>query len=111
MYNVLDEILHGKKIKPSVSVFTKKDAIDFQDKLFAASTHIKHWVISMGQTNSKTGISPDELLKIVQKYKKHAKMRVLKHKWMINNMVKKKQSENVEYIIYTYEKQNEKKPN
>lgn len=103
-YNILDNILKGKKEKPEVSVFTKKDALEFLDKLCKSSTHIKHWIISMGQPDPTRGVSPEELLKIVQKYKPHAQCRTLQHNWTINNAPSKKKKDIVEYMIYTYEK-------
>ena len=73
-YNVLDNILDQKVEKPIVSNFTKKDTLDFIDKMLSESTHIPYWVISMGQTNPEKGIKPEELLEVVKKYKTEAKV-------------------------------------
>lgn len=101
MYCVIDCILTGVMKKPDVSDFTKKDALAFQDKLYAQSWHIKHWVISMGQTSTASGISLEELLAVVRKYRPKAEGNLLKHAWTINNGVNgKKQAENVEYLIF-----------
>jgi len=103
-YCILDNILKGRKDKPDVSVFTKKDALDFIDKMLSKSKHIKHWIISMGQPDPTRGILPDELLKIVRKYKPKAEYRKLQHTWTINNAPSAKKKDMVEYIIYTYSK-------
>jgi len=103
-YVILDNILKGRKDKPEVSVFTKKDALEFIDKLCKASTHIKHWIISMGQPDPSRGISPDELLKVVRKYKPKAEYRILDHKWSVDNAGSKKKKDVVEYMIFTYTK-------
>lgn len=102
-YNILDNILKGKKEKPAVSVFTKADAMVFLDKLFSKSTHIKDWVISMGQPDANKGIKPEELLKLVRKYKPTASYRVVDHTWAVGNSDKKGRKDAVEYIIFTYQ--------
>ncbi len=101
-YVILDNILKGRKDKPVVSVFTKKDALEFIDKLCKASTHIKDWIISMGQPDPSRGISPEELLKVVRKYKPKAEYRILDHSWSVDNSNSKKKKDVVEYIIYTH---------
>jgi len=103
-YHVLDCLLKGEVKPPEVSGFTKKDAIDFHKEMYDKARHIPNWVISMGQTESGLGVTPEQLLEIVQHYKPKAKMRILDHAWSINNAAGKKQKENVEYLIYTYEK-------
>lgn len=100
-YRVLDSILLQKIEKPKVSAFTKKDALLFQDRLYHSAQHIKHWVISMGQTNSDRGISVEELTAIVRKYRPRAKFKVLEHQWAINNYVRREQEKNTEYLIFT----------
>ena len=102
-YNILDNILSGKKEKPEVSVFTKEGATQFLDSMFGASKHIKDWVISMGQSSEKDGIKPEELLAIVRKYKPHAQVRTLDHRWTLSNTSKHNKKENVEFMIYTYQ--------
>lgn len=101
-YKVLDSIVAGRLSKPNVSVFTKTDALKFQDDLYRRSDHIKHWVISMGQTATGTGISPEELLEVVKRYRPKAEVKILDHRWVINNSTKKNQKDNIEYLIHTF---------
>ena len=99
-YYVLDCILAEKKITKEVSVFSKADAKIFLEKMFECARHIPQWVISLGQTNPDTGIKPDELLKVVRKYRK-AEVEMLDHKWSVSNAGGRPQSDNIEYIVYT----------
>ncbi|TAK04189.1 hypothetical protein EPO34_03525 [Patescibacteria group bacterium] len=100
-YYVLDCMIAGEKIEKDDSVFSRKDAQEFLDRMFASALHIPHWIVSLGQTNPDRGISPEELLEMVRKYRK-ADVEVLEHRWSISNIVGKKQTEgNVEYIVYT----------
>ena len=68
--------------------------------MFECARHIPQWVISLGQTNPDTGIKPDELLKVVRKYRK-AEVEMLDHKWSVSNAGGRPQSDNIEYIVYT----------
>jgi adenine-specific DNA methylase len=99
-YYVLDCMLAGKKIAKDDSVFSRKDAEEFIDRMLQCAQHIPHWIISLGQTNPDRGIKPEELLEMVRRYRK-AEVEVLQHRWSIQNMVQKDQSENTEYIVYT----------
>jgi len=100
-YAVLDNVLAGQVLPVEPSVFSKKDALEFHDKLYASSKHIPHIVISMGCINSKKGISGEELLQVVKKHRPKAQMKRLEHKWTINNTASTQaKAENQEYIIY-----------
>ncbi len=99
-YYVLDCILEEKKIKKEVSVFSKADAKIFIEKMLECARHIPQWIISLGQNNANTGIKPDELLKVVRKYRK-AEVEILEHKWSVANAGGRPQSDNIEYIVYT----------
>jgi len=99
-YYVLDCILAEKKIKKEVSVFSKADAKLFLEKMFECSLHIPQWIVSLGQTNPSTGIKPQELLKMVRKFRK-AEVEILKHNWVISNAAGRPQGDNIEYIVHT----------
>ena len=57
---------------------------------------------TMGQTNSGKGITLEELLTIVRKYRPHAEAKQLVHRWSVNGKSRAKSQENKEYIIYTH---------
>lgn len=101
-YHVLDSILAGKEIKMPVSVFNKKDSEKFFCQMFEVSQHIPLWLISCGKnpdadkTKSYEGV---ELLELVKRFRPNSKLVTFKHKWSINTLAKKKQSENIEYLI------------
>lgn len=100
-YAVLDNVLAQETLEVNPSVFSKKDALDFHDKLYGSAKHIKHWVISMGCISEKKGITGEELLKVVQKHRPTAKLMMLEHKWTVNNRASVQQKmANQEYIIY-----------
>ena len=101
-YRVLDSILAREEVRNPVSVFNKKDSEKFLSEMLEASQHIPLWLISCGKNpdadpeKSYEGI---ELLEIVKRYRKNARLITFQHKWSINTLAKKKQSENVEYLI------------
>jgi len=62
----LDSILEGKIIKPQVSAFSGKKALEFLEKLFAACRRFPVWAISYGNAE----INLDDLTSLVRKFKK-----------------------------------------
>ena len=99
-YYVLDCILEEKIIKKDISVFSKEDAKVFLEKMFECSRHIPQWIISLGQTHPDEGVKPDELLKMVRKWRR-AEVEMIEHRWAINNVSGRPQGDNIEYIVYT----------
>ena len=104
-YKVLDEILEEKRgIEIKDKAFNTKDVMKNFEKLFALSEFIPRWIISMGfNPASNAGIKGEELLSVVQKFRK-ADLTFMEHIWAINNIASKngkRQSENVEYLIVT----------
>lgn len=109
-YAILDRILEGRlDVELDDDAFNKSDAISNFEKLLAMSDFIPHLILSMGYNPaSSKGIKGEELLAVVQKFRP-AKLRYLKHKWSINNIVTKtdnkktgkSQDANVEYLIIT----------
>jgi len=99
-YYVLDCIFAEKKILKDISVFSKADAEIFIEKMLEKARHIPQWIISLGQTHPDRGIKAEELLKIVRKYRK-AEVEMIEHRWAINNVSGRPQSDNIEYIVHT----------
>lgn len=107
-YKVLDQILEQKMdVNVSDDAFNKSQALSNFEKLFSSALFIPRWVISMGYNpSSEKGIKGEELLSVVEKFKK-AEIKYLSHNWAINNVVarketkQKRQDENVEYLIIT----------
>jgi hypothetical protein len=62
----LDSILAGKIIKPQVSVFSGKKALEFIERLFAACQRFPVWAISYGNAEINLG----DLTALVRKFKK-----------------------------------------
>lgn len=102
-YQVLDSILAGKEIRMPVSVFNKKDSEKFFCKLLECCEHIPLVLISCGKNPqadaNKDSYEGEELLEIVKRYRKNAKLIIFEHKWSINTLANKKQSSAVEYLI------------
>ena len=101
-YRALNSILEGRKVSDPVSVFNKKGFKQFFHKMFKASKHIPLWLTSCGKRpNAEKGKSLDgrELLKLIKQHRKNSKLVKFKHKWSINTLAKKKQSDNIEYLI------------
>jgi adenine-specific DNA methylase len=102
-YQVLDSILAGKEMRMPVSVFNKNDSEKFFCKMLEYCEHIPLVLISCGKNpqadTSKDSYEGTELLEIVKRYRKNAKLLIFQHKWSINTLAKKKQAENVEYLI------------
>jgi adenine-specific DNA methylase len=101
-YHVLDSILARKEFKMPVSVFNRKDSEKFFHQMFENSQHIPLWLISLGKNpNAKADESYEgvELLEIVKKHRKNSQLVEFKHKWSINTLAKKKQSEAIEYLV------------
>lgn len=99
-YHTLDCILEGKIIKKEKSVFSKADAKIFIEKMLECSKHIPQWIISLGQTKADMGIKPEELMAMVQKYRK-AELQMLDHKWSVANAGGRPQGDNIEYLVTT----------
>lgn len=104
-YKVLDEILEEKRgIEIKDKAFNTKDVLENFEKLFALSEFIPRLIISMGfNPASNAGIKGEELLSVVQKFRK-AELYVMEHNWAINNIASKngkRQGDNVEYLIVT----------
>ncbi len=100
-YEVLEDVLAGKKLANEPSAFNREDMADqFLEKMFAAATHIPQWIVSLGQNKKDVGISPERLLEMVQKHRK-AEVQMLEHKWIMNNAVGRDQKDNIEYLIVT----------
>jgi 16S rRNA G966 N2-methylase RsmD len=62
----LDSILAGKIIKPQISAFSGKKALEFIERLFAACQRFPVWTISYGNAE----INLDDLTTLVRKFKK-----------------------------------------
>ena len=62
----LDSIIERKIIKPQVSAFSGKKALEFLERLFDACQRFPVWVISYGNAE----INLDDLTALVRKYKK-----------------------------------------
>ncbi|MBI3685490.1 DNA adenine methylase [Candidatus Azambacteria bacterium] len=99
-YHVVDCIFAEKKIEKDISVFSKADAKIFLEKMLESSRHIPQWIISLGQTHPDEGVKPDELLKMVRKYRQ-AELEMVEHRWAINNVSGRPQGDNIEYIVHT----------
>lgn len=99
-YHVLDCIIAEKKIEKDISVFSKADAKVFLEKMFESARHIPQWIVSLGQTHPDEGVKPDELLKMVRKFRQ-AEVEMVEHNWAINNVAGRSQSDNIEYIVHT----------
>lgn len=101
-YYVLDSILAGREMKMPISVFNRKDSEKFFCQMFELSEHIPLWLVSCGKNpdadpdKSYEGV---ELLDLVRKFRKNSKLVTFRHKWSINTLAKKRQSENIEYLI------------
>jgi len=101
-YHVLDSILAGKELKMPISVFNRKDSEKFFCQMFECAEHIPLWLVSCGKNpNADPNKSYEgvELLDLVKRYRPNSKLVTFKHKWSINTLAKKKQSENIEYLI------------
>lgn len=104
-YRVLDEILEEKRgFEIEDKAFNTKDVLENFEKLFALAEFIPKWIISMGYNPaSNAGIKGEELLAVVQKFRK-AELFFLEHNWAISNIASKsgkKQGDCVEYLIVT----------
>lgn len=99
-YHVVDCILAEKKIEKDISVFSKADAKVFLEKMLESARHIPQWIISLGQTHPDEGVKPDELLKMVRKFRQ-AEVEMVEHRWAINNVGGRPQNDNIEYIVHT----------
>jgi len=102
-YQVLDSILEGKEIRMPVSVFNRKDSEKFFGEMFEACDHIPLVLVSCGK-NPQADADKDsyegvELLEIAKRYRKNSKLVTFQHKWTINSLAKKKQSEAIEYLL------------
>jgi hypothetical protein len=62
----LDSILEGKIIKPQISVFSGKKAMEFIERLFTACQRFPVWAISYGNAE----ITLNDLTSLVRKFKK-----------------------------------------
>jgi hypothetical protein len=62
----LDSILEGRIIRPQISVFSGKKALEFLERLFAACQRFPVWAISYG--NAETNLI--DLTSLVRKFKK-----------------------------------------
>jgi hypothetical protein len=62
----LDAIISGQIIKPQISVFSGKNAMEFIDRLFAACQRFPVWAISYGNAE----INLEDLTTLVRKFKK-----------------------------------------
>lgn len=101
-YRILDSVLAGKEMKMPTSVFNRKDSEKFFRQMFEVSEHIPLWLISLGKNpDAKPDESYEghELLEIVKSFRKNSKLVTFRHKWSINTLAKKAQSENIEYLI------------
>jgi adenine-specific DNA methylase len=101
-YRILDSVLAGKEMKMPTSVFNRKDSEKFFRQMFEVSEHISLWLISLGKNpDAKPDESYEghELLKIVKSFRRNSKLVTFRHKWSINTLAKKAQSENIEYLI------------
>lgn len=101
-YHVLDSILAGKEMKMPISVFNRKDSEKFFCQMFESAEHIPLWLVSCGKNpNADPNKSYEgvELLDLVKRYRPNSKLVTFKHKWSINTLAKKKQSENIEYLL------------
>jgi len=62
----LDSIIAGRIIKPQISVFSGKKAMEFIERMFAACERFPVWAISYGNAE----INLDDLTSIVRQFKK-----------------------------------------
>jgi hypothetical protein len=102
-YQVLDSILAGKEIRMPISVFNKKDSEKFFEQMFEACDHIPLVLVSCGK-NPQADADKDsyegvELLEIAKRYRKNSTLVIFSHRWSINALAKKKQSEAIEYLL------------
>lgn len=102
-YKVLDEIIsdsaEAKTEGKNPWSDSKTARLEFE-KLFKAAKHIPNWLISMGQTNSESGINAKELAEMVKKYR-DCYVVEFEHRWSVGNAGGEKAPKNKEYLIVT----------
>lgn len=91
----LDSILEGKLIKPEPSVFSRKNALEWLEKLFEVSRRFPIWVISYG--NAK--IDLEELTTIIGKFKREVKAEEFRYTHLTSLSGDEHREKNREYLI------------
>jgi adenine-specific DNA methylase len=91
----LDSILEGKIIKSEPSVFSRKDALIWLERLFDSSQRFPVWTISYGNAR----ISLDELKLLVRKFKSEIISEEYKYAHLKSLSRQERSEENMEFLI------------
>jgi adenine-specific DNA-methyltransferase len=94
-YNLLDEYILSKKIKPFNNNFmSKKDSVDLFNQLFSKMSKFKYWILSY---NNNAYPSKETLIDIISKYSHNIKVIEKKHIYKITG--KRMKNKNTEYLF------------
>ena len=91
----LDSILEGRLVKPEPSVFSRRNALEWLEKLFEASQRFPIWVISYG--NAK--IDLEELTAIIGKFKREVTAEEFRYTHLTGLSGEEHRERNREYLI------------
>lgn len=92
----LDSMLAGKIIKSEPSVFSRKDAFEFLEKLFVASKRYPIWVISYGNVR----IDLNQLTELIKKFKKEVVAEEFHYTHLTGLSGEEHREKNRELLIY-----------
>jgi adenine-specific DNA methylase len=101
VYDSINEILLGHKIKKNNSVFNNKDVEEWFDKFFQASQHIDLWLLTYGgKIENPDALHSAKFLEMVKKHRPKAKLLKFENfSWSINTLSGKSPSLCEEYLI------------
>lgn len=96
-YNVLDQILAGRRFPPDKSGFSTDDWRRFMRAMFDAADHIPMWVLSFGSAGGKIGLG--ELVDLMAKGGRKIDAYRLKYAHIAAVASAEHQDKNEEYIV------------
>jgi adenine-specific DNA methylase len=92
----LDCMISGEMLHSKPSVFSQNNAFEFLERLFAASQHIRIWVISYGNAR----IDLNQLTELIKKFKREVVVEEFKYVHLTGLSGDEHREKNREYLIY-----------
>jgi adenine-specific DNA methylase len=92
---VVDQILEGEVRQPQKSLFSRKDAVQVLESLFAAARHIPIWAVSYGNAT----LTLDELTELVRKFKPQVTARAINYVHCTGLAGEESRRRNQEFVI------------
>ncbi|MDD3607296.1 MAG: DNA adenine methylase [Candidatus Moranbacteria bacterium] len=101
VYDDISQILLGREIEKTNSVFNSKEVENWYDKFFQACEHLDLWLITMGaKVDNPDALHADKFLKMVQKHRPNAQLLKFENfSWAINTISGKKPHDCEEFLV------------